>query len=367
MGIESDQLVFDYLSRVGDLAQQRGLPAATRMRLVSGLRAEIDAQKADTVPGVKRMLSRLGTPEAVVTAAGSGETARPTATPPGPAWRGALTGKLPAPRDGAGPALPAFLRKGARRAAPEPEPEPTAAPPHLAGVDELGDGDDPPDWWRVDPSPYGPEETVHGFVGGIELPEIWDRPKGKTDKTDATDNPGAPRDGGGGPPPLEKAADGQERGDGKRPLPRLLRRALGLRPAPEAEAEPAAEDPEEAPPETAPASPWAWLSPLPTLAVVLLLAGAVLGSWLALGGGWALAYVSRRLTRREAKCAALWVPGAAVGALMVWLWGRFDGRWGEPLAPGLLGQALLDALPGVARVAAVGSAGFLLWRLRRGR
>ncbi|TBO54551.1 hypothetical protein EYS09_37920, partial [Streptomyces kasugaensis] len=61
MGIESDQLVFDYLSRVGDLAQQRGLPSGARMRLVATLRAEIDAQQADSVSGVKRVLSRLGT------------------------------------------------------------------------------------------------------------------------------------------------------------------------------------------------------------------------------------------------------------------------------------------------------------------
>lgn len=59
VGIESDQLVLDYLSRVGDLAQQRGLPAATRMRLVTGLRAEIDGSRADSVSGVKRTLARL--------------------------------------------------------------------------------------------------------------------------------------------------------------------------------------------------------------------------------------------------------------------------------------------------------------------
>ncbi|MFI9047943.1 hypothetical protein [Streptomyces sp. NPDC053427] len=359
MGIESDQLVFDYLSRVGDLAQQRGLPAAKRMQLVAGLRAEIDAQKPDTVPGVKRTLSRLGTPEAVVTAAGSGDAVvRPAAPPRAPAWRDALTAKLPTPRDGAGPALPGFLRKGARPAVPEPEP--TAAPPHLAGADELGDADDPPDWWRVDPSPYAPDETVHGFVGGIEIPEIWDRPEDGTDGTDeqqAGDRPSSPS------PSLEKASNARD--DGTRPLPRLLRRALGLRPAPEAEAQPEAEEPEEAP-EAPPVSPWARLSPVLMLAVVLLLAGAVLGSWIALGGGWALAYMSRRLTRGEAKCAALGVPGVAVGALMVWLWGRLDGRWGDPVAPGRLGQELMDGLPGVARVAAVVSAGFVLWRARRG-
>ncbi|MBL0804401.1 hypothetical protein G6539_30670, partial [Streptomyces albidoflavus] len=46
MGIESDQLVFDYLSRVGDLAQQRQVPAAERMRLITELRRDIDQRRA---------------------------------------------------------------------------------------------------------------------------------------------------------------------------------------------------------------------------------------------------------------------------------------------------------------------------------
>ncbi|MEW1605702.1 hypothetical protein AB0450_33545, partial [Streptomyces sp. NPDC093808] len=33
VGIESDQVVYEYLSRVGDVAQQRQLPSAARMRL----------------------------------------------------------------------------------------------------------------------------------------------------------------------------------------------------------------------------------------------------------------------------------------------------------------------------------------------
>ncbi|WP_406219511.1 hypothetical protein [Streptomyces decoyicus] len=398
MGIESDQLVYDYLSRVGDLAQQRGLPAATRMRLVTGLRAEIDGQQADSVSGVKRILARLGTPEAVVTAAGSaddrvpgasrgGPSARPEpaagrasaagpavpagrppvepsrpAEPPRPwsaarekltglAWRSGLTGKpstngkdspygkdsgpgtLPAPRDGA--------------TAPAPS---VGLPPHLAGADELGD-DDAPDWWRVEPAPFGPGETVPGFVGGIEIPEIWDRPKSerplslRKDGADGDEAPGADADGA--------AAE--------RTLPGLVRRVLRGRRGAAAEAAPVAGAPDEvvAAPARAP------LSPVLTLAVLLLVAGAALGSWLALAGGWGLAYVSRRLSRTEAKFAALGVPGTVVGGMVVWLWGRFDGRWGEPIAQGRLGQEMADGLPGIVRVAAVASALFLVWRMRR--
>ena len=69
MGVESDRLVFDYLSRVGDLAQ--ALPAAQRMKLVSRLRTDIDKERgrADSPAAVQRILGRLGSPDEVVDAA----------------------------------------------------------------------------------------------------------------------------------------------------------------------------------------------------------------------------------------------------------------------------------------------------------
>ncbi|MFF3745240.1 hypothetical protein [Streptomyces kronopolitis] len=395
MGIESDQLVFDYLSRVGDLAQQRGLPSGTRMRLVSGLRAEIDGQRADSVSGVQRILARLGTPEAVVAAAG-GDTGR---TPDAP--RGGFSGTAQGPAAGSvprsdgpgvpfgplsgGPSRPEPARPSARErltglarrsgltgrtpidgkasadgaasgSGTVPGPRGDAAPsvglpPHLAGADELGDGS-APDWWRVEPGPFGPGETVPGFVGGIEIPEMWDRPERDRPLSLRKDGePEADEDGTG--------ADGDGADRRGRPLPRLLRRALGRPPAPVAA--PAGDGGEEA--VVLPARPP--LSPVLSLAVLLLVAGAALGSWLALAGGWGLAYASRRLTRPEAKFAALGVPGIVVGGLVVWLWGRFAGRWGAPIAHGRLGPEMLDGLPGMIRVAAVASALFLVWRMRR--
>ncbi|MGW9041775.1 hypothetical protein ACWGQL_04280 [Streptomyces lydicus] len=404
MGIESDQLVFDYLSRVGDLAQQRGLPAATRMRLVTGLRARIDGQRADSVSGVKKLLAQLGTPEAVVAAAGGapppGEQSRPAAPPPrrasardrltGLARRTGLTGGPAAPGESATGRGAVPGPRGGDPAPPAPAVPAAGLPPHLAGADELGDAQDAPDWWRVEPAPFGPGETVPGFVGGIEIPEIWERPESDTDDgEDGEDGGAADGEGAGagaagrrGRLSLRKNAAPAAAGDaadapadataagGARPLPKSLRRALTRRrPAP------AAPPPADAggaaaqdgtPVEAVRGVPLrAWLSPVPTLAVLLLVAGAALGSWLALAGGWALAYVSRRLTRTETKFAALGVPGTAVGGLVAWMWGRFDGRWGEPLAQGRLGPDLLAALPATARVAAVASALYLLWRMRR--
>ncbi|MFD3543822.1 hypothetical protein ACFWUQ_30575, partial [Streptomyces sp. NPDC058662] len=75
MGIESDQLVYEYLSRVGDLAQRRQLSSGDRMRLVSGLRDEIDRRRAkyepETPAAVRRILERIGTPEEVLDTLGS--------------------------------------------------------------------------------------------------------------------------------------------------------------------------------------------------------------------------------------------------------------------------------------------------------
>ncbi|OEV08062.1 hypothetical protein AN218_27815, partial [Streptomyces nanshensis] len=104
-------------------------------------------------------------------------------------------------------------------------------------------------------------------------------------------------------------------------------------------------------------------------AVVLLLAGAAVGSLIPLGAGWLAAWWSPRLRRTEAKWAAAGMPGLVVIGTMVWLWGRSDRRWGEPLRQGgdALGQALTETWPVLLRIAAVASALFLLWRARRPR
>ena len=61
------------------------------------------------------------------------------------------------------------------------------------------------------------------------------------------------------------------------------------------------------------------------------------------------------------------LPAVVVSGAVVWLWGRVDGRWGDPIAQG--GEGLQDALTGAGPVlmsaAAVASALFLVWRARR--
>ncbi|MFC9845904.1 hypothetical protein ACFWFF_27625 [Streptomyces sp. NPDC060223] len=331
MGIESDQLVYDYLSRVGDLAQQRQVPSATRMRLVSELRNEIDRRRAkatgDSPAAVRRILDRLGTPDEIVDAAGAGtpgEAAGGTGT-----WAAVPTQRqadAPQPRP-----------KGLRRVVPKPraaEPDPledAPSPPHLASAEELGDSATQPDWWRVDSSVFGPGESVPGFVGGVEIPEILKPPPEK----------GEEKVGGAVPEAEGKAAvpDDVDVPVAEAPRRRLLRLPrLG-----------------------------GWSNPLLLLAAALLVAGAVLGNWFALVLGWVIAYASRRLTPAEVKGAVLVLPGLAATAGVVWLWGRMNGRWGEPILEGHLNEAITQTWPWVVRGAAVGSALYLVWRSQRRR
>ncbi|TQK45376.1 hypothetical protein FBY35_6937 [Streptomyces sp. SLBN-118] len=331
MGIESDQLVYDYLSRVGDLAQQQQLPSGTRMRLVSTLRNEIDRRRArfgsDTPASVRRILGRLGTPDEVVAAAfeESGESAQrpaPRAESPAAVPEQRARRRIPRPRRSAAPQQPEASKTSAG-----------ASPPHLAGMDELGPSGSEPDWWRIEPGPFGAGESVAGFVGGVEIPEILKPPPSKED----LEAQAAAEDAAEPEETYEDEA--VEAGTGRRRWLRRRTEAAGQSPA--------------------------FANPFLLLAAALLLAGALLGSFLALGLGWLLAYASRRLSRAEAKWAVLGLPGAVVAGGLVWLWGRVNGRWGEPIPQDGMRDALAGTWPWVVKGAAVASALYLVWRARR--
>ncbi|MFB7593588.1 hypothetical protein [Streptomyces sp. NPDC056160] len=390
MGIESDQVVYEYLSRVGDVAQQRQLSSATRMRLVSELRDEIDRCRAraavDSPAAVRRILVRLGSPDDIVAAAGGadGRTAGShgearTQGPAVPVQRepapktGAVPGSAPWSRPAPGPARTAEAAeaagtddeaaapgrrrpKGLRRVVPRPRPgrparpetDPAppaggAVPPHLATADQLGGGAGPrPDWWRTDDSPFGLGDDVPaGFVGGVEIPDLLKAPPPKTPAEAAEAVPAADAPG-------EAQATGPDAaGAGTAPrrrfplLPRRAPKAAGRA--------------------------GRWSNPLLLLAAALLVGGAVTGNLFALLFGWVIAYGSRRLTPTESKWAVVGMPGLALAAGLLWLWGRNDGRWGTPIAQGHMNDAVSQTWPWVVRTAAVLSALFLLWRSQRRR
>lgn len=321
MGVESDRLVFDYLSRVGDLAQT-AMPAAQRMQLVAQLRNDIDRERrgADSEATVRRILGRIGSPDDVVeAAAGQGgsrpEAAQPEEPPPGSYGPYAK---------GPGPQVP--------RAARVPRPG------------EARDGDDAGDsrdagreWWQGEGRggrPRAGDELagLPGMTGGVFI--SFD-----DEELDPEDLP--PGAKAGAAPPVEEAEAEEAVEPAARPR-RLLRR------------KPRAEGRRRN-----------WGSPVLLLAAALLVVGAAIGSLIPLGLGWLAAYLSRRLSRPQAKFAVLFIPGAFAAGMLVWIWGRDVGKWGAPIAQGQMGQAFQDAYPSTVRMAAVGTALYVLWRNRR--
>ncbi|GAA2270545.1 membrane protein [Streptomyces ruber] len=385
MGIESDQVVYEYLSRVGDLAQQRQLPSATRARLVTELRNEIDRRRSknpvDSPASVRRIIARLGTPDEVVASAGAPDAVaeQPPAAVPAP--RPAEPRERPAEareRPGAPRERAKRLRRIVPRPRPaEPGPAPAAAPAAAPGNGTVPSGQDkgeksdaPVEWWRDDSpaagtaalrngngdgdGPHGDlglSDVVPGFVGGVEIPELLGpslrkgAPDGGADGADGAGKAVPQQKGaavaveGAAPEKAtasEKAGPGSALGRGRRVLTRL-------RPAD------------------------GYTNPLLLLAAALLVAGAFVGSLVPLILGWLIAYLSRRLTPVESKWAVLGVPGVVAAAGIVWLWGRMDGRWGEPIAEGQMSGAIDETWPWVLRGAAVASAVFLVWRSQRAR
>ncbi|PSK70737.1 hypothetical protein C6W96_20215 [Streptomyces sp. CS149] len=431
MGIESDQLVYDYLSRVGDLAQQQQLSSGARMRLVSTLRGEIDRRRttegADSPAAVRRIIGRLGSPDELVAAAarsGDGTVPLPSAGSGSgggepqrrgmPRPRSGLLRKEPREAGRAGPRADegreatglrkpkaGFGRGASRRdpdagdapegrtgaaggaaaaAVPRPGPAPDDVPavddapgpddapdedvpvrawpdpsaPHMLGQDQQGTAGDATDWWRLEPGPFDEGTAVPGFFGGIEAPELLGRrPRPVDMDKEDTEEEGGPEGAGGAKAEADEAGSGENTAARRRAL-RLVK-LRRRKPAPVV-AEPAV---------AAPAPRGGFAHPLLLLAAVLLVAGVVTGSWLPLAGGWLIAYSSRTLSRTEAKWAALGLPGVVAAGALVWVWGRMEGRWGEPIREGAMRDVLLEAWPVVVRVAAVASALYLVWRARR--
>ncbi|MGI5339478.1 hypothetical protein ACQEVS_19855 [Streptomyces sp. CA-181903] len=377
VGIESDQLVYDYLSKVGDIAQRRSLTSGDRMRLVTRLRTEIERRRAvegaDTPAAVRRILDGLGTPDEAVSgadgAAGTAGAAGMDAAGSGARAGTGRAGRVPAQR--AEPGAGAETGTGAVRF-----PD-AGAPPHLATEEELRGPSAPAgaadEWWRVERTPFdaaGGTGTTHGFTGGIEIPDILKLPPGPEELArwqaeaaagERSGDPRLPSAGVGAQTPAgvgtgTGVAPGTGVAGPRRRFPfRRAGGAGGVGGVVGGEGAGAAGGPAGTIP----------VSPMLALVAILLVAGAVLGQLLVMAAGWALAYITRRLTRAESKWAVMGVPGLAAGAALVWLWGRLEHRWGDPIAQGELGAALADAFPVVVRVAAVGSALFVLWRARR--
>ncbi|MEE1929628.1 hypothetical protein V1J52_15790 [Streptomyces sp. TRM 70351] len=362
MGIESEKLVFDYLSRVGDLAHGTTMTAAERARLVGELRTGIDRMRSpggtESAAEVRRILRSFGRPEDVVAAADS-TGALPEPRPPGPLGRRGGPGRRGRWR-GPSPGASAQAVPAPSPATGSEVPDSGASPPHLAGLDELSAAGQDLEWWRDGPVTETGGGEVPGFTGGIEVPEML-RPPGKDGEPRRLLPPQSPgaqsadarsaREQDAAPP----AAVEQEAPRADAAPPARRRRLRRLRRAAGNVEEKAAK---------VPGIPRAG-GPVELLAALALVAGTVTGSFIALGAGWLLAWWSPRLQLAERKWAVLGMPGTVAGAAVVWLWGRAGGRWGEPIAEGGMREVLDETYPWLVRAAALASALFLLWRARR--
>lgn len=357
MGIESDRLVLDYLSRVGDLAQT-ALPAAERMRLVAQLRNDIDRARertaGDSPAAVRRILGRLGSPDELVESASASSAAAP---PPS-----AYTAPVPPMPAAPAPSAPA-------RSAPAPEapgggdgpqvPGQPAGPPGDAAGPSVNDllakrpagpgaaaGEAAGgEWWRPS-APQGgsrANEVLGGWTGGLIMSEF--------------EPPAAPPPPGAPPvDPAAAAAAPAAPAPGAPARGRLRIPRIRLRPAPAAAGS------------GTPARRGIPTGPVEVLAAALLVAGAVLANLILLLAGWLLAYTTRGITRKQASFATLVLPGTVVVGGLVWLWGRTTGHWGAKLSQAQMGTALTADFPVILRVAAGASAAYLVWRgvVRRG-
>ncbi|MFI5661130.1 hypothetical protein [Streptomyces sp. NPDC051684] len=362
MGIESDQIVFDYLSKVGDLAQSRQLPSSARMRLVADLRTEIDRRRAaggaESPAAVRRLIGRIGTPDQIVAGAKDGDgtydfgDSGGDEPDQGKGTLGRIVPKTRAPRASRAPRV-------RRKAVPDEPPvdaDDGPAPVHLAGTDELGTIETA-DWWRAGGSgvPGAEVDDVPGFVGGIEIPDIL-KPPGADRGPDLRKRP-IPEPARTKEQYADDADDGDEDedggvDDGAAPGSSWARRLIR--------------------PRRGPRTPRAsfgrsFTQPFLLLAAVALVVGAVLGNVLVLLIGWAVVYLSRQLTLGQKKWAVFGLPAVAVLGGIVWLWGRGDGRWGDPIADGRFSGALDETWPWVLRCAAFASALYLVWRARSPR
>ncbi len=333
MGIESDQIVYDYLSRVGDLAQATSLTAAERSRLVAGLRQDIDGRRGDSsgaqraeASAVRKILSGLGTPDEVV------RQAVHNGVPGGePDEDGAQRPAVPKPV----PSIPwRYTVSPADLPVPPEPPAPVGAGPGPGGGTGFAGGGRPGGRSGVD----GPEMPGWSASYSADFLGLEEEPE-----------PGVP----GQRQPVEDdfgagAEAEQEAAEAIAPDPRgsLLRRML--RPSGGSAA-------------AAPV-PRGRLPLVESLAALVLAAGAVLDLWYVVLLGWFFAYSARRLGLNTARVASIWIPVVAALVFGFQLYSQFHGHH---LSTDAARSALTSAAGLWLRTSAGGSALFLAWRISR--
>jgi hypothetical protein len=370
MGIESEQLVYDYLSKVGDLAQATALTAAERARLVSGLRETIDSRRPGTgtaaartgsreAAAMRKVLDGIGRPDEVVRRAVHTGVPEAREAPRGARGRDGAGGGASAPSapsrfpGTSGPSVPVQggppaaesdwwrLGRGAAGAAGE-----RGGRGDSVYADDSGGSGDYEGFGGGGAGGYGDPGELPGWRANYE-PDFLDPDyvdprmvKVPPQREPEHDEPAA------GPPAPP-------------PRPGWLRRALAP-PAPPPAVEPVAE-----PVAPVPRGP---LPLVESLAVVVLASAAVLALWYVALLGWFIAYSARRLGRGAAQFAALWVPVLVAAVCAFWFYGHTHNRPpGQHLTDAQFKAVLRSTVAVWLRAAAACSALFLAWRIARWR
>ena len=361
MGIESEQAVYDYLSRVGDLAQATSLTAAERARLVSELRETIDTRRGGTAgsstsgssrgeaSAVRKILSGIGSPDEVVRRAVHNGVPRASE---GRSERGSERGGGGGYR-GAGPSVPAQggprpgerAGSGAGRGTEGWWSGEWGAGTGAGGGGWIGSGGRGPDLEAAQASTGGLPGWQAAFEPDFIAPDGID----PATRVAVPPQPSAADQDEDEAEPVGRAAAGPPRRS-------LLRRLLGPPPV-------------VAPVQTAAvAVPRSRLPMVESLAAVVLAGSAVLGLWYVALLGWLLAYTGRRIGRQAAHFAGLWLPLLAACAFGFRLYRQTHGQpAGHPLTDDQFKAALRSAVSLWLRVAAGCSAVFLAWRISRRR
>lgn len=347
MSIQGDQVVYDYLSRVGDLAQGKVLPAR-RATLVADLRARIEKEREKVGAGepdaVRVLLGRLGEPEAIVAA-----ELRRSAASPG------------APTAGGPPASSGVSRAagGNRFTAAAPSAGP-------AGGSTVSDATEEIPVVRPPGSGVGYPAGTGGFdYPGGSAGNSAGTTGGTTGGTAAGNS--AATTGGNGSAGAGAADDGTparwQYGDPVPPRPDAPSRVMVSVSPSESDAIPDVGEAISPIGQFTAAfgrSHWQELA-----AILILAAAAVTHPVLVVLVGYAVALTSRAWPHSDKRFAVIGVPLTTIGVLAVSLWLSATGKVGHRLTHGQLISHVHTYLATLPRAVGPLAALFLAWRLSR--
>ena len=352
MSIQGDQVIYDYLSRVGDLAHGKLAPPH-RARMVAELRAKIETERAQTgaqdPDQVRDLLQRMGDPEAIV----ADEIRR------APDHLARRTGRaLPA---GTSPPVPGVNGPAAGTDGTEATRQ-IARPGAGPGSGAVGPGQP---WWRA----VEEEDAAEPGAPPAAQSPPGQYPSGQTHRSRPVSTPGRGDGVADWCHPIRavaRAAGRWARLPARPPIRVPPSRWYGCPPVEPNGSTGSAGSGEAGSPVTALAGAFRGRNRRELLAIVLLLIGGVVPSVLALVLGYVVVLSSRVWREGDKRFAVFAVPliSAVSLALMMWLQAKGQTGGGPP-SGSELGKQAAHYVSTLTRIVGLVSAVFLGWRLSR--